>query len=291
METKANYVLIGFFTLAVLAAAFGFVHWFRTSTVTGTRATYNVVFKGSVGGLRTGATVLFNGMRVGEVSELRLNPHDPQEVIAMISIDSNVPVRRDTYVGLDFQGLTGIANVALKGGDPLAGPLPEGPGGVPTLTADPTATQDITAAARELVRKLDSFVGENKDAVHNTLVNLETFSTTLKNNTERVDRIMAGVESLTGDGTKKGEMADAARAIRDMADKIDKRVDEISPGLTHFTSQGLRNFEALIADARRAIATIDQVVKNFDRNPTRLIFGGGTPATGPAPAARPQRAR
>src|SRR5512140_3034906 len=67
METKANYVLIGFFTLGVLAAAFAFVHWFRSIGRATVSASYHVVFQGPVGGLRTGASVLFNGMRVGEV--------------------------------------------------------------------------------------------------------------------------------------------------------------------------------------------------------------------------------
>ncbi len=118
METKANYVLIGFFTLVVLAGGFGFVHWFRSSTVTGTRATYHVVFQGSVGGLRKGSTVEFNGMRVGEVADLQLDKRDPKQVLATISVDSNVPIRNDTYVRLEFAGLTGVASVELKGGDP-----------------------------------------------------------------------------------------------------------------------------------------------------------------------------
>ena len=82
METKANYVLIGFFTLLVLAGVFGFVHWFRSSTVTATRTTYHVVFTGSVGGLQKGSTVEFNGVRIGEVASLQLDKGDPKRVIA-----------------------------------------------------------------------------------------------------------------------------------------------------------------------------------------------------------------
>ena len=127
METKANYVLIGFFTLLVLAGVFGFVHWFRASTVTATRANYHVVFTGSVGGLQKGSTVEFNGVRIGEVANLQLDKRDPKRVIATISVDSNVPIRKDTYVRLEFTGLTGVASVALKGGDPLAGRCRKGP--------------------------------------------------------------------------------------------------------------------------------------------------------------------
>src|SRR5262249_59694945 len=125
----ANYVLIGFFTLVVLAGGFGFVHWFRSSAVTNSRATYHVVFQGSVGGLRKGSTVEFNGMRVGEVAELQLDKRDPKQVLVTISVDSNVPIRDDTHVRLEFAGLTGVASVERRGGEPVAGPGPEGPGG------------------------------------------------------------------------------------------------------------------------------------------------------------------
>src|SRR6185312_15128689 len=137
METKANYSIIGLFTLAVIVAVFGFVYWFQSIGGTGERAYYRVAFDGSVSGLRTGGSVLFNGIKVGEVTDLKLNPSDPRQVVATIATDEKIPVRADTRVGLDFQGLTGIASVSLKGGS-LDAPLVTGKGGEPPLLiADP----------------------------------------------------------------------------------------------------------------------------------------------------------
>src|SRR6266436_3198162 len=96
METRASHVLIGTFTLAAIAAAFGFVYWFSNPSQGIARATYRVAFAGSVSGLRAGASVLFNGIRVGEVTDLRLNPEDPRQVVATIGIDHAVPIRADT---------------------------------------------------------------------------------------------------------------------------------------------------------------------------------------------------
>jgi phospholipid/cholesterol/gamma-HCH transport system substrate-binding protein len=299
METKANYVLIWFFTLGILAGMFGFVHWFRSIGKATVSANYHVVFQGPVGGLRTGASVLFNGMRVGEVSDLQLNRLDPKQVIATIKIDANTPVRSDTVVGLDFQGLTGIANIALKGGDPAAGPLPDGGDGMAVLTADVAATQDISAAVREVLRKVDTFITNNSEQVHTSLVNIEAFTETLKKNSEKIDRIMdgadravasadrvfqsadkamKGIEKLTGNGDedRPGEISETLKSYRTLADDLDKKT--------------LRNFDALLADGRRTLLTIDTAVKNFDRNPSRLIFGGGQPAT-PAPTQPAQQRR
>src|SRR5215204_3496839 len=131
METRANYVVIGLFTLAVIAGGFGFVYWFSRAGDGGERATYRVVFDGAVSGLRTGGWVLFNGIKVGEVTDLKLNPQDPRQAIATIGIDKSIPIRADTRANLEYQGLTGIASVALKGGQADAPLLPTRVGEVP----------------------------------------------------------------------------------------------------------------------------------------------------------------
>src|SRR6202142_4773831 len=116
METKANYTLIGMFTVAVVVGVFGFVWWFQSIGGSGERTAYRVVFDGSVSGLRTGGSVLFNGIRVGEVTLLALNPEHPEQVVATVSIDKAVKLHEDTRVGLEFAGLTGISSISLNGG-------------------------------------------------------------------------------------------------------------------------------------------------------------------------------
>jgi phospholipid/cholesterol/gamma-HCH transport system substrate-binding protein len=298
METRANYVVIGLFTLAVIAGAFGFVYWFSRTGDGGERVTYRVVFDGAVSGLRTGGWVLFNGIKVGEVSDLRLNPQNPRQVVATIVVDKSVPVRTDTRVGLDFQGLTGIASISVKGGAPDAPALPA-ENGVPTLMAEPAATQDVTTTIRDvasnagaLVRRVDELLADNRDSLKTTLGNLESFSAALSRNSERLDRIMAGLENFTS-GDIKSELIDTARSMRTLTDNLDKRTAEISVGLTRFSNNGLREYEALAVDARRTLADLGRAIRNFDRNPQRVLFGPSTtdaaPAeAAPAPAATPR---
>jgi phospholipid/cholesterol/gamma-HCH transport system substrate-binding protein len=302
METRANYVLIGLFTLAMVVAGFGFVYWFTQTGAGAERTSYRILFDGSVSGLRTGGSVLFNGIKVGEVTDLRLNPQDPRQVAAIVGVDKAVPVRADTRVGLDFQGLTGIASISLKGGAVDAPPLATPRGQLPTLVADPSATQDVTqtirdvaARADELLRRVSVLVGDNEKPFNELLVNLRNFTATLdrksddidailanaKNfsaaldrNSERLDRVMANVEKLTGDDTRR-ELTDAMRSVRVLAENIDRRTAEISTGITRFTGSGLREWEALAVDGRRTLAALERAVKNFDRNPSRVIFGGG----------------
>jgi phospholipid/cholesterol/gamma-HCH transport system substrate-binding protein len=277
METRANYVLIGLFTLAVIVGAFGFVYWFNTIGGAGERATYRIVFDGSVSGLRTGASVLFNGIRVGEVTELRLDPAMPRAVVAMVSLEKTVAVRADTAVSLDYQGVTGTASVALRGGSDTS---PLAPGNPPTLRVDAAGAQDVTQAAREAMRRIDQLVADNEAVLKGALKNIEAFSQTLATNSQRIDNILSGTEGLLGGGPDKpGDIAQAARAIKTAAENLDARTAEIATGLVRFSTTGLREWERLATDGRRTLAEVDKMVKNIDKNPSRLIFGGSSAST------------
>src|SRR4249919_3241094 len=186
METRAPFVVVGAFVLAAIVAVFGFVYWLQNTGGLGPRTSYHVQFDGSVPGLLVGAAVLFNGIRVGEVSELGLAPGKPRGVNATISVASTTPVRADTRVGLEFQGLTGVPVITLEGGLLVASS-----GEVPTLVADPGAGQGMTQAARDALRRVDSVLMD-------TIANFKVFSEGLARNTGRLDGIVAGLERMTG---------------------------------------------------------------------------------------------
>ncbi len=277
METRANYVLIGSFTLAVIAAAFGFVLWFQSLHTTKTRAPLRVIFEGPAAGLRNGGSVNFNGIRVGEVISVKLD--NPRRVVALAMVENNAPIRKDTLVGLEFQGLTGVAAISLKGGEEAAPPAPLDEDGIPTLTADPNRLQDVTEAIRGTLQNINKVVADNQEAVKNSLKNLETFTASLARNSERIDNVMARVDGVMGKadslmlglntiagGREGGELSLTVKSIRDLAEDFDKRSG------------------ALMADGRRTLADISRAVNNLDRNPTRLLFG---PANANAPAAAP----
>ena len=278
METRANYVLIGSFTLAVIAAAIGFVLWFQSLHTTKQRSPLRVVFEGPAAGLRNGGSVNFNGIRVGEVVSVKLD--NPRRVVALAMVENNAPIRKDTLVGLEFQGLTGVAAISLKVGEETAPPPPLDEDGIPTLTADPNKLQDVTEAIRATLQNINKLVADNQESVKNSLKNLETFTTSLARNSERIDAVMAkvdgvilkadnlmlGLNTLAG-GKDGGELFQAVKSIRELADDFDKRSG------------------SLMADGRRTLGDISRAVNNFDRNPTRVLFGASNSAPQAAPPA------
>jgi phospholipid/cholesterol/gamma-HCH transport system substrate-binding protein len=211
METRAPFVVIGAFVLAAIVAVFGFVYWLNNTAGLGPRTSYHVQFDGSVPGLLVGAGVLFNGIRVGEVTELGLAADNPRRVNAAISVASTTPVRADTKVGLEFQGLTGVPVIALEGGM-----MATSSDAVPTLIADPGAGQSMTQAARDALRKVDSVLSENSEPLKKTIANLETFSDGLARNTGKLDSIIAGLEKMTGGGAPAQKITYDLRAPQDI---------------------------------------------------------------------------
>jgi phospholipid/cholesterol/gamma-HCH transport system substrate-binding protein len=273
METKANYIMTGVFTLAVIVGAFAFIYWFQSTSGGGNKATYRVVFDGSVSGLGAGSSVTFNGIRVGEVAKLGLDPHDPRKVVALVTLEGSVPMRADTKVGLRFQGLTGLAEVSLTGGAADAAPIAAQGVEPPTLYADAGATADVTQQARDVLARIDGLVADNEAALHASLRNIESVTNTLAQNSERLDKMMGGLENLTGSADTNGQIGQAADSIRRLADDLDKSTGNISTGLAQFSNSGLKEFEAFAADGRHTLAELNKAIKNIDEHPSRLIFG------------------
>ena len=193
METRAPYVVVGAFVLAAIVAAFGFAYWLNNAGGIGKRDTYQLVFNGPVPGLLVGAAVLFNGIRVGEVTSLELVADRPRDVHATIAVAEHTPVRADTRVTLDFQGLTGVPVISLEGGENATAPPPSGP-----LVADKDAGRSMTQAARDALRRVDTVLSENAAPLHDAITNIGTFAEALSRNSSRLDGIVAGLERMTG---------------------------------------------------------------------------------------------
>jgi phospholipid/cholesterol/gamma-HCH transport system substrate-binding protein len=260
MEDRAKYVLVGLFTFAVILGAFGFVYWLHATSGTKDTIAYRVIFSGAVTGLRPGAPVLFNGIRVGEVSELKLTDN-PAEVAAILAVGPKTPVRSDTTVTLDYAGLTGIASVSLKGNLSSAPTLEGANGEVPTLRAQ-TASGDMSSAARDTLAHVDAILTQNQESLHKSIKNLETFTDSLARNSENIDSIL-----------KNG--AETMSSVKQLSDNLDKRTADVTAGVLQVTDSANKQINVVGADAHRAINNIDKAVSDLAKHPSRILFGGG----------------
>jgi phospholipid/cholesterol/gamma-HCH transport system substrate-binding protein len=141
--------------------------------------------------------VLFNGIRVGEVTALGIRADAPRQVTADIAIDGATPIRKDTVVDIEYQGLTGIAAIALNGGDNNA-PMLENNGETPVLNARQGAGLTMTQSAREALLKIHGILDDNSESFKEMLANINEFAGALARNSGKVDGILGGLERMTG---------------------------------------------------------------------------------------------
>jgi len=261
METRANYVTVGLFTLIVLAAAFAFIYWVARLDESSGLVPLNVRIAGSVTGLGEGSEVLFNGIKVGKVDRVAFDPQDPRIVYAITSVKSDTPVRADTSASIGSQGLTGISYISLRGGTPGAALLLAGEG-VPVIDATPSAVGDILETVRTIAGRadmmmtsLDDFMKEVRNPATNSVKNLETFSTALAQNSGEIQKFMQSA----------GQTAEAVNGLSERLDGTLNRVDEILAAVDpQKVRSSVDNVEAFTRQLKDSTARIDGVLAKLD---------------------------
>jgi phospholipid/cholesterol/gamma-HCH transport system substrate-binding protein len=232
METRANFVLLGAVTIIGAALVMIFVAWLIGSDWRGGFNHYDVVFQGPVRGLAAGGEVRFNGIKVGEVKTLNIDPEDPTRVIARIRVNAKTPVREDSRARLEAMGLTGVTLIQLDAGSPDK-PLLR-----PRLGQPPPRIYAVPGMIEGLLSE------ENLERIIATLRNLE-----------KITADLARPDSVVGESARTArDLAAAARSVAKLSEETRGSVR----GLTTRADQTL-------ADAQRAVAHADLAVVEFQR--------------------------
>ena len=254
---RASNLMIGTLTLALIAGSLGSFLGYQKFASNKQKTPFRVIFEGSASGLRQGGSVNFAGVRVGEVVSMKLD--NPRRVVVLTMIDGNTPVRRDTQVGLEFQGLTGIAAISFTGG--TVDPPPLGADGIPELTADPEGLLDMQERIRVALRNVDKIIADNEVAVKDTLRNYETFTASLSGSGERIGNIIGtaddGINAVDGALTKTkdflgglgsdkhgGDLLPTVISMRELIVSFDKKSD------------------AALKEARKMLIDLSQSINN-----------------------------
>jgi len=267
VETKANYLMIGGFVLGVLALAFVFVFWMTNLAGGGKR--YYIVFDGSVAGLTTGSSVGFNGIKVGEVQSLALDPADARKVQVLISVHSDTPVRENSRATMQSLGLTGGTGIQITAGTPDSPFLvatSENP--IPVIVADRGLGQGLFDAApavmnnaNALLLRLNDLVAENQESIHKTLTNVENVTTMLDQRKEEIAQTITDVHA-------------AAQSFKDLSGKLQVSLGDNLDSLTRTAKDSLQEFGNFMREGRRAAATLNSVLEKFEANPKSFLLGG-----------------
>jgi phospholipid/cholesterol/gamma-HCH transport system substrate-binding protein len=262
MKFRPSSLTIGSLTLAFIAVAFAAHLGFKKFTGRQQQSPLRVIFEGSASGLHKGGSVNFDGIRVGEVTSLKLD--NPRRVVALAMVDNSAPIRKDTLVGLEFQGLTGVAALSLIGGSVEAPPIPLDHDGIPVLTADPNALQDVQEKIRAALRNVDKVIADNEKELKDTLLNFETFTATLASSSSRIDSVVRSAE--TGVATVDRSVTKTQDFLAGLAS--DKSGGDLLPTVISFREL-VESFNkrsgALMSDGRRMLLDISQSINKADQ--------------------------
>src|SRR5690606_4515574 len=259
METKANYVLIGAFTLATAAFLLLFGLWAaKFSSDRGWQA-YLVVFTEPVTGLTEGSSVQYNGIAVGTVETLNLDARDPRRVIARLKVEADVPVKVDTRAKMSITGLTGVPFIQLTGGSPNAAPLePKDRDDIPVILTEASALQNIADTANRLVARMDEVLSEeNVQRIASTLANIEAMTGAVA--AQREDLRAPIVDARASSEQLATTLAATLRAVED----IDRELVDQLPGLDAKRDSTLTRLDSAANGANMVINENRAAINSF----------------------------
>jgi phospholipid/cholesterol/gamma-HCH transport system substrate-binding protein len=269
METKANYVFIGAATIVGALLIMLFAMWITGGEFRRGYNEYDIVFDDPVRGLTEGGEVRFNGIKVGEVDSLRIDPDNTNRVIARVRVSTDVPVKTDSLAQLEPIGLTGVTLIQLSPGGAEAellrgtfgGPPPRIQGRGSQIDILVARSEDIALRASEAMAAVrDLLTDENIARVTRIVENLETVSTQL------ADRRSV----ITQSGEAATEIAALARQLRGDLAELDSVLSEVNDAAGVASGETLPELSLAAEEIRRAAASISRVANNIEENPSVL---------------------
>ena len=300
MERNANYALVGVISTVLSIALIVFIVLLAGNRFSKDYDLYDIVFQGPVRGLAQGAEVHFNGIKVGEVSKISLDPHNPQLVIARARVTSDVPIRKDSYATLEPQGITGVNYVQITAGTAtkplLKDTVPEGR--VPRMASQKDALSDLLAGGGFVLQR----TVEALDRVNRLLSdeNLKTISA-MVSDLQATTAELRQRKSIIADAQKTLQSADQAmQQIRDLAKSSNGLVNgpakdalvklsatageaqatlkdvrgltqKLAGPTTEFATDGLPALTQAIGGLQRTTENLDRVLEQVQSNPAGLI--------------------
>jgi phospholipid/cholesterol/gamma-HCH transport system substrate-binding protein len=300
METRAHHVLIGGFALGISVLTLLFAIWLGRYEFDVRFNEYDIVFEGAVAGLDAGAVVRYNGIKVGQVTDVRIDEDNPNNVRVHVRVNADTPVSSNTVATLDTGILTGLSTVQLSAFDPKAQAQPlqvvEGED-YAIIRSQKTGLQELVASAPELIAQGNKLLAqfnqmassENIEYVSQIVRDIKAVSETLARSSEEIDVIVANaadisqnmkaatknVENLTGPDAQRvvTEARGAVENLRSLSGQLDGLVKENRPHIRDFSRGGLPQLAMMVQEARELFAALERLAARIESDPGAFLYG------------------
>lgn len=275
METRANYAVIGAFVILATLAVAAFVLWLGQSEFRRDYKAYDIVFEGPVS-LEDGSAVRYIGIKVGEVSTVRIDRADPSKVRARIRIDRETPVKTDSTASIQLAGITGVTFVQISAGSPTAKLLEAKPGEpVPVIRAEKTQLDQIVAGGAQVLGQANVamermnalLTDENIESITNSLNNIETITAKMAADDGLLDQATV---TLTKVSAASDEFRKASTSFGTLSDNANTQLAELSGDV-----------DTLMTEFGNVVDSVDAVIRQGKETvaaATAILEGPGTGA-------------
>jgi phospholipid/cholesterol/gamma-HCH transport system substrate-binding protein len=285
METRANYVIVGIFTLVAIVAAFAFVYWTSAIGDRGETAMLRVRIPGSASGLGRGSAVLFNGVKVGDVRRVYIDVLNPTVAIADTEIDRLTPITKSTQADIGIAGLTGQSNIELKGADlrePNLLDEAEREERVAEITANPSAVtnllqtaQDIFKRADNVLTQLEGFTQDVRGPLTQTAENAKKFSDALAANADGIDKFLSSVSALSEElAGVSGKLDGTLKAAEELLNSVDRqKIENIVGNVETFTNslkEQSARFDEIVGGVDKAVGSINDFAEKAEQTLSKV---------------------
>lgn len=306
METRAHHVLIGLFTVLVVAGALLFGLWLAKSSVDTEFKDYEVVFNEAVSGLSKGSAVQYSGIKVGDVVSLRLDPKDPRRVLARIRLGGETPIKEDTQAKLALTGITGTSLIQLSGGTPQSPELRGNNGKLPVIVASPSPiarllnnSDDVMSSVNQLLYNANQVLSpQNVERLSKTLENLEQTTGTINDQRGDIQQAMRQLASIGKQASAALEqttllMRNANGLLNNNGKQMFGSAEQAMKSLEQSTAtintlltnnqealgngmQGLNSLAPAIRELRDTLDSLRAISRRLESNPSGYLLGHET---------------
>lgn len=299
MEPRAHHVLIGLFTVFMVAGALGFALWLSKANSDQEVHDYDVIFNEAVSGLSAGSAVQYSGIKVGDVISLRLDPKDPRKVRAHIRVSASTPIKQDTRARLSITGITGAALIQLHSGTPKSTELVGKEGKRAEIIADPSPLTRLMANGEDLVlsvthlldRANQLFSDDNIARISRTLENVEQTSASVADQRDELRLALQQMSSASQEAASlmrnanqllSGPGQDALHSAGRMVSSLERSSSQIERLLSDNRSaldggmQGIGELGPTIIELRETLSTLRSFARRLEEDPAGYLLRSDT---------------
>lgn len=301
MYSRVNYTIVGIFVLLFGAGMVWFAFWLAKYGLQEEFDTYRLEMKESISGLSGDAKVKLNGVNIGRVSKIQINPQDIETVEILVEIEKGIPIKEDMIAHTQMFGVTGLLSIEIEGGTNGAKTLVPTKKYIPLIKTKPSLLSKLTYNLGGVIDKIENLLLQSQKLLSDH--NIETMGNIL-DNTEKAtaraeeleDKVMVSLEEINMTLKEfRVSMAKVTTDFSDMKEVTVPTIDKLKETSQNFNRVALKIeksmdngdynfkkiFEPMLIDIDILLSQLNDMSRSLEHNPSDLLFKSRESRRGP----------